>query len=119
MAIPIISDFVQATIGRVVDKALAYIPDPQQRAAAEAEIRKEAMTIALAQIEATKSDGRNMGARAFLLYGAGVGVLWNLVGQPFVVTVIVAFDGDFPVEKLPMLDLARLFGLVGGLLGLG
>jgi Holin of 3TMs, for gene-transfer release len=125
MGIPVISELVESTVGRLVDKALAYLPeDPQTRAAAARELREHALQIALAQNEINKmamQSGSTFlagGRQAFLWVGA-CGFGYSLMVQPLIVTVTLWFNPDFPVERLPAIDWTKMSGVVLGLLGLG
>ena len=122
MGIPIISELFESTIGEVVKKALSFIPDPGQRAKAEAEIRTGVMQIAMAQIAVNQQAAGHQsifvaGARSFMIWAGGSAFIYQLMLQPFIVTILLAFNPAFPVEKLPKLELVEIGKLLFGLLG--
>lgn len=122
MGIPIISDLFESTIGKVVDKALNFIPDPETKAKAAAEIHAGVLQVTLAQIAVNQSAAGHQsifvaGARSFVIWTGGVAFAYQLVMQPFLTTMLIAFNPAFPVEKLPKLDLIEIGKLLFGLLG--
>lgn len=123
MAIPIISDIVDNTIGKLVDKALSYIPDPVLKLQAAKEIRDAAIQIALAQIDVNKMEigtGKLLGMwRAALGWSCVFALVWNFILYQFLVAFILLFKPTFPVEKIPVLDWSKLGGILMGMLGLG
>jgi hypothetical protein len=123
VGIPFISEFVENTIGKVVDKALSFIPDPQLRAQAEREIRDGLRTVVLAQIEVNKIEAQHQsifvaGWRPWIGWCCGVSFAYSFIAQPFIITGILLYDPEFPVSKLPGMDWGRIGSILMGMLGI-
>jgi hypothetical protein len=124
MGIPIISDLVENTIGKVVDKALAFIPDPELKAKAAAEIRAAAKEIALAQIDVNKAEAQHQsifvaGWRPWIGWCCGASFAYTFIAQPIVTTGLLIYDPNFPIQKLPTINWQNFASVLMGMLGLG
>lgn len=124
MGVPIISEFFETTVGKVVDKVLDFIPDPTMKAQAAKEIRDMALNVATQQNEINKtyaSSGNTFlaGGRQFMIWVGACGFGYTFIGQPLIVTLILLWNPAFPVEKLPAIDWSKMSGVILGLLGLG
>lgn len=119
-----------AAIFGIVDKV---IPDPQAAAAAKLEAMKlqasqagqelEAQTrLALAQIDVNKADAQGASPmqrnwRPVIGWVCGIALAWDTIGRPMMTLAWVMAGHTAPV--LPNLSTEQLYGLLGGLLGLG
>lgn len=99
-----------------------YIPDPEQRAKAAAELEKEITARRVAQIQLNTAETMNgswLGKwRGFLGWGCACSAIYQLILQPFMVFFILIFQPNFPVEKMPKLEWQQLGQLLMGMLGL-
>ena len=110
-----------------------FFPDPQKQAEAKLDLLKlqEAgdlqrlaaeTDIAKAQIDLDKAEvqsGSLLGKwRGFLGWGLAGSAIYQLVVQPFMVTIILLFSPTFPVDKLPKLDWQQLGHILMGMLGI-
>jgi hypothetical protein len=123
VGIPFISEFVENTIGKVVDKALSFIPDPQLRAQAEREIRDGIRTVVLAQIEVNKVEAGHhsifvAGWRPWIGWCCGASFAYTFLVSPFLMTAILFYDPSFPVEKLPKINWQSIGTILMGMLGI-
>lgn len=114
----------------VLDKVL---PDPQAAAAAKLEAIKlaqagglaelEAATrLAIAQIETNRADSSGASAmqrnwRPAVGWVCAAALAWDTILRPMLAFGLAA--AGHPVPVLPMLSTDQLYGLLGGLLGLG
>jgi len=111
-----------------------FFPDAQKQAEAKLELLKlqeqgelaklAAFTdLAKAQIALNTAEvqsGSLLGKwRGFLGWGLACSAVYQLMLQPFIVTIFLAFDPTFPVEKLPKLDWKELGSVLLGMLGIG
>lgn len=112
-----------------------FIPDPQTKAQALLELRKEENQQALAElqieaqaalgqmeinkIEAGSGDKFATRWRPVIGYICGVAFAYKFVIQPFLIFVLIATGSDFDYHKLPVLDWAEMSPVLLGLLGLG
>lgn len=110
-----------------------FFPDAEKQAAARLELLKlqesgelqrlaAATDLAKAQIDLDKAEvqsGSLLGKwRGFLGWGLASSAVYQLIAQPFLVTIILLFNPAFPVEKLPKLDWAQLGHILMGMLGI-
>lgn len=119
---------------QIGEKLIEHLfPDPTAQAQAKLELLKlqengelqrmaMATDVAKAQIDLDKAEvqsgswlGKWRGGLGWLLAGSAT---YQLVVQPFMVTVILLFSPTFPVDKLPKLDWAQLGHLLTGMLGI-
>jgi Holin of 3TMs, for gene-transfer release len=117
-----------ATIGKVVDKALAFIPDPKQQADFLIQTRqldlteeKQQMDAATQQIAVNIEEAKSQrwwdsGARPFILWICGAALGYNYILQPLLTFFVRIWLPEFAP---PVLQIADLIGLLTGLLGLG
>jgi len=119
-------------IGPIIEKALAFIPDPQQRAKAQLEAQGAIATqeaklleLMLAQdskqvdvnIEEAKSTSLFVsGWRPGIAWTCGAAFAWVYVVQPFALFIAAAIG--HPVKDLPIIDLAGMMPVLLGILGL-
>lgn len=100
-----------------------YIPDPAEAAKASSEMRATGERLRLAQIDLDKAETQNgsiLGKwRGALGWGLALSAIYQLMFHPFLVAILLAFNNNFPVERLPKLDWKELGGLLAGMLGLG
>lgn len=116
-----------ATIGKVVEKALAFIPDPVQKAQFQMDLRnldlKEqedqlnnlAQQIAVNIEEAKSQRWWDSGARPFIIWVGGVALLYSFLIQPFFTCIVRIYQ---PAFTPPTLDIVGLLGVVAPLLGI-
>jgi hypothetical protein len=124
MGLPFISEFVENTIGKVVDRALAYIPDPLAKMKAEKELRDAIQTLLLAQIEVNKQEAAHQsvfvaGWRPWIGWCCGASFAYTFLISPFLMTLILLYDPNFPVQKLPTINWQNFASILMGMLGLG
>lgn len=111
-----------------------FFPDPDKRAAAELELLKMKESgdlarlasftdLAKAQIglnTAEVQSGHWLGKwRGALGWGLTASLLYQLILFPLVVQIILIFDDNYPVDKLPKLDWKQLGSVLLGMLGVG
>jgi hypothetical protein len=124
MGLPFISEFVENTIGKVVDKALAYIPDPLAKMRAEKEIRDAIQSLLLAQIEVNKAEAQHAsifvaGWRPWIGWCCGASFAYTFIVSPIILTLVLLYDPNFPVQKLPAINWQNFASILMGMLGLG
>lgn len=123
---------VDSTLGKVVDKALDFIPDPVQKAAAalaiqqlnfdQEKIELDAQTAAMSQqmavnLEEAKSEKWwKAGARPFFMWVCGLAFAYAFVLQPFMTFFVKIWIKDF---NPPTLDIQSLLAIASTMLGLG
>lgn len=112
-----IGDAVTAGL-RVLDK---FIPDPEAKARAEAELRDALQLWDKAQTEINKAEATHRtifvaGWRPFIGWTCGSAFLYHFILTPILLTVM-AMRGDQIV--LPEFDMQTLLTVLMGLLGLG
>lgn len=126
---------ILGSIFKVAEGILDRIfPDPDKRAAAQLDLVKlqqsgelaklAAITdLAKAQIALNTAEvqsGSLLGKwRGFLGWGLACSAIYQLILSPLLVSILLAFDHSFPVEKLPRLDWKALGSLLMGMLGIG
>jgi len=123
-AIPSILEVVLGEAKEVIDRV---IPDKAAAQAAkdalEAKKQDNSVQLALQQILTNQEEiksGHILGKwRGALGWGLALSAIYQLALQPLLVSVLLAFNPAFPVEKLPKLDWAELGKLLMGMLGLG
>ncbi len=108
----------------VVNKILAFIPDPQQKLEAQEALMKslsdwDSQQAAINMEEAKSSSIFVAGARPFILWVCGVGVAYKFVLQPFMVFLLMAFHSDLNPKLLPSIDWPELSVLMVNMLGFG
>ncbi len=108
----------------VVNKILAFIPDPQQKLEAQEALMKslsdwDSQQAAINMEEAKSSSIFVAGARPFILWVCGVGVAYKFVLQPFMVFLLMAFHSDLNPKLLPRIDWPELSVLMVNMLGFG
>lgn len=130
MGLDIWSSLFDSTVGKVIDKALEFIPDPVQKAkfatdmrAADLEDAKQAWQELKAQmdvnaIEAASGRWWESGWRPFFGWVCGAAFCYKFVTQPFLVLVILLFNPHFDVHMLPELDWTALAAVALPMLGL-
>jgi len=110
-----------------------FFPDAEKQAQARLELLKlqesgelqklaAATDLAKAQIDLDKAEvqsGSLLGKwRGFLGWGLACSAIYQLVLQPFIVTIVLIFSPTFPVDRLPKLDWGQLGHILAGMLGL-
>lgn len=112
-------------LGPILDKALAFIPDPQAREKAKAEATAQFMAALQAaddaqnKINLAEASNPSMfvaGARPFIMWVCGAGLAWLVLLSPFLTWGLNA-AGYHPV--LPVLDSSWISVLLIPMLGLG
>lgn len=105
---------------KIIDK---FVPDPAERAKAEAELRGHVERLAVAQVglnTAEVQSGSLLGKwRGALGWGLALSAIYQFMLHPFLVAILLAFNNDFPVDRLPRLDWKALGSVLMGMLGLG
>lgn len=110
-------------VAPIINKVLAFIPDPQQKLEAQQALMASLMAwdSQQTQIDAAEASNSNLfvsGARPFILWICGFAVAYKFVMQPFLVFIIVACQIKFDIRLLPSLDWSELSSLMFGMLGL-
>lgn len=100
-----------------------FIPDPAEKLKAEQELRGHVERMSLAQVNlniAEVQSGSWLGRwRGALGWGLALSAIYQFMLHPFLVAILLAFNNDFPVERLPKLDWKQLGSVLMGMLGLG
>jgi hypothetical protein len=112
-----IGDAISAGL-KVLDK---FIPDPEAKAKAEAELRSSLLAWDTAQTEINKAEAQHRsifvaGWRPFIGWTCGVAFAYHFVVMPVTVFAMNAF-GKF--IDLPVFPMETLITVLMGLLGLG
>lgn len=112
-----IDDAIAAGL-KVLDK---FIPDPEAKAKAEAELRQSLMEwdrgqMAVNAAEATNANVFVSGWRPFVGWTCGAAFAYHYVGQPLAIFILAAFG---KVVTLPVFSMEALLTVLLGLLGLG
>lgn len=107
----------------VITKILDYIPDPQQKLAAQEQLMGalkdwDSQQTAIDIEEAKSSSLFVAGWRPFIGWTCGAAFAYKFVVQPFLVFIIMASGSHFDWHTLPVLDWAEMSSVVFGLLGL-
>jgi hypothetical protein len=121
--IPTIMDFVLGEAKEVIDRT---VPDKeaarQAKDALDAKKHDNSVTLAmqqiLANIEEIKSGHWTGKWRGALGWGLTASALYQLVLIHFITFVALAFDPNYPVEKLPKLEWQELGKILLGMLGI-
>lgn len=122
--IPAIIEFILGEAKEVIDRT---VPDKEAadkaKRALDEKKHDNSVTLSLQQIltniEEIKS-GHILGKwRGALGWGLALSAIYQLICQPLLVSVLLAFNPNFPTDKLPKLDWAELGRLLMGMLGLG
>lgn len=108
----------------VVEKILAFIPDPKQRAEAQMQLMQslqawDAQQTQINSVEASNSDIFVSGWRPFIGWVCGTAFAYKFILQPFLVFALIAFGSKFDYHTLPTLDWSEMSTVLLGLLGLG
>ena len=108
----------------VINKVLAFIPDPQQKLEAQQALMQglsewDSQQTAINLAEASNNSVFVAGWRPFLGWTCGAAFAYKFVLQPFLVFMLVAFHSDFDVKLLPSLDWTEMSTVMFGMLGLG
>lgn len=121
-----VAAIADSTIGKVVDKALSFIPDPVQKAQFQLDLRNldlkeeedqlsnlsQQMAINLEEAKSQRPFEAN--ARPFIIWAGGVAIVYSFLVQPFATMIIRIWQ---PAFTPPSLDIVGLLGIVGPLLG--
>lgn len=118
-----IGALVDNTVGKVVDKALAFIPDPVQQAAFLTSMRQLDLSelqqqVDVNKIEAASTNLFNSGWRPFIGWVCGSAFAYKFILGPMLIAVTLMFDPEFNTAKLPVLDWTELGAVLFGMLGL-
>ena len=108
----------------VINKILAFIPDPQQKLEAQQALMQglsqwDYQQASINQAEASSNSMFVAGWRPFLGWTCGTAFAYKFVLQPFLVFLLVAFHSDFNIKLLPTLDWTEMSTVMFGMLGLG
>jgi hypothetical protein len=110
---------VTGIAGKVADKVLAYIPDPEQRFKALQEINQmdlsaDAQQIAVNVEEAKSEKWWKAGWRPNVGWACGAAVWYNYIIAPFLTLILHIWWPELVAPKLDMMDLMTLlFGMLG------
>jgi len=115
---------VGEVVDKVLDKALSFIPDPEQRAKAVQAVHEMDLRADLAQLEVNKGEAGSpnlfvAGWRPFVGWVCGAAFAYKFVVQPFLCWGLLIYLPDYPVARLPALDWSEMSTILCGLLGLG
>ena len=105
----------------IVEKALSYIPDPQQKAQQQEFLINalkdwDAQQSQINQAEATNENLFISGWRPFMGWVCGVAFAYHFILQPLLTYLMAACGHNFP---LPDFDMSTLSTVLMGMLGLG
>jgi hypothetical protein len=108
----------------VVNKILDFIPDPQQKLAAQQQLMASLQAWDMQQVTVNAAEAANSsvfvsGWRPFIGWICGAGMAYKFIVQPFLVFALVALKVDFDVDLLPVLDWSEMSTVLIGMLGLG
>lgn len=111
----------------VIEKALdivdKFLPDGDKKIQAQIELRKLLNEAAAGQVTLNKAEvesGSWLGKwRGALGWGLAGSAIYQFIVYPFTVSILLAFNPKYPVEKLPVLDWKQLGSILLGMLGLG
>lgn len=111
-------------VSPVINKILAFIPDPQQKLEAQQALMTglsqwDSQQTAINAVEAANASLFVAGWRPFIGWTCGAAFAYKFVLQPFLVFIIVAFGIKFDVKLLPALDWSELSMVLLGMLGMG
>ena len=117
--------------GKLIDRLW---PDPSKAGEAKLELAKMAHNgemahltagteLAKAQIllnTAEVNSGHLLGKwRGALGWGLALSAIYQFMAHPFLVAILLAFNNNFPVERLPKLEWKQLGSILMGILGIG
>lgn len=107
----------------VINKVLAFIPDPQQKLEAQQALMEglsawDAQQAAVNQAEASSGSIFVAGWRPFIGWVCGAAFAYKFVFQPFLIFILVACGSTFDVKQLPVLDWSEMSSVLLGMLGL-
>lgn len=108
----------------VINKFLAFIPDPQQKLEAQQALMQslsewDSQQASINAVEAANSNIFVAGWRPFIGWVCGASFAYKFVVQPFLVFIIVACGVNFDVDSMPDLDWSEMSTVLLGMLGLG
>lgn len=111
-------------VSPVINKALAFIPDPQQKLEAQQALMGSLMAwdSQQTQINAVEAANANVfvsGWRPAIGWTCAAAFAYKFVLQPFLVFGILLIKPEFDVKLLPILDWSEMSTVLLGLLGLG
>lgn len=86
------------------------------RLAAFTDLAKAQIALNTAEVQSGSLLGK---WRGFLGWGLACSAVYQLMLQPFIVTIVLWITPTFPVEKLPKLDWKELGSVLLGMLGIG
>ena len=113
-----IAESVIGVAGKVLDK---FVEDKDLKTKLDAELRKEMISLDALQAQANVESAKHpslfvSGARPFLLWGTGCGLLWGTLFGPIAAWACAIWA---PEVVLPAIETEQLTSLVLALLGLG
>lgn len=108
----------------VVEKVLSYIPDPQQKLAAQQQLMTALQQWDSQQTAIDVEEAKNesifvAGWRPFIGWVCGGSFAYKFVIQPFLIFILIASHSTFDYHLLPNIDWTELSTVLLGLLGLG
>lgn len=126
MPLPFLVTAIPAIIQTAKELIDRYVPDKAAAQAAKDALDKQESTehfqIALRQIDTNIAEIQSGGWlgkwRGALGWGLAGSAIYQLILVHFITFVVLAFDPQYPVEKLPKLDWQELGKLLVGMLGL-
>jgi hypothetical protein len=83
---------------------------------ANTELAKAQIALNTAEVQSGAWLGKWRGA---LGWGLALSAIYQFMAHPFLVAILLAFNNNFPVDKLPKLDWKQLGSVLMGMLGLG
>tara|TARA_Y100001963_G_C6786589_1_gene453126 strand:- start:915 stop:1319 length:405 start_codon:yes stop_codon:yes gene_type:complete len=113
-----IAESVVGVAGKVLDK---FVSDKDLKTKLEHELRREMISLDALQAQANVESAKHpslfvSGARPFLLWGTGLGLLWGTLFGPIASWACAIWAPDV---VLPAIETEQLTSLVLALLGLG
>lgn len=111
-------------VSPVINKALAFIPDPQQKLEAQQALMTSLMAwdSQQTQINAVEAANANVfvsGWRPAIGWTCAAAFAYKFVLQPFLIFTLVACGSHIEIKSLPTLDWTEMSTVLLGLLGLG
>jgi hypothetical protein len=117
-------------LGPIIDKALSFLPNPEERQKAKLDLEAQLQAAVLAaeqsQLDIDKADAASpsvfvAGWRPAVGWVCAFGFAWQFVLQPFIAYAINIYStyNHLSVPPLPALDTSTMMTLLLSLLGLG
>lgn len=108
----------------VINKILDFIPDPQQKLAAQQQLMGslqawDAQQVQIDTAEASSNSIFVAGWRPFIGWICGSAMAYKFILQPIIVLILLVSHSTFDPKLLPVLDWSEMSTVLIGMLGLG